>query len=57
MPSEERMRKTGTGKGTRENEEIVDAIKEIMKRCDQISTRSGNGKVESARGAGRDASK
>lgn len=57
MPSEERIRKTDTGKGTRENDEIVDAIKEIMKRCDQISTRSGNGKVESARGTSRNSPK
>ncbi|MEM2839839.1 MAG: hypothetical protein QXE18_07120 [Thermoplasmata archaeon] len=49
MPSEERMRKTGTGKGTRENEEIVDAIKEIMKRCDQISSRNGIAKSDVSR--------
>jgi len=57
MPAEERIRKTDAGKGTRENDELVDAIKEIMKRCDQISSRSGNGKVESARGANRNTSK
>lgn len=47
MPSEERIRNADTGKGDPRNDEIVDAIREIMKRCEQISAR--NGKTDTAR--------